>query len=551
MKFKTITVYFLIMLFSIMPFYSFAKTAVPISYTKRSDFVVELVKLMKWKLENPALGSFSDNKNKTKTYYKYIETAFKHSTINKDSVKFRPNDYLTREELAIMLVRALGYETLSNQLGFLTAPYSDVTNNLAFINIIKDFGLMEPTSPGKFSPTARVKKTEVALILKKTNDKLNTKFDQLNAFYAFSAYNQKALINQLSSVGFCWSQLEFDATTNQIVLNMRKANNNDFSLPNGFSDPVQFAMENHVSTFLNIYASSNTTILDDKTKQEIGLLDYIINNPDNCISLINSIITNLNKTEAFGENVTFDGVVIDFENLRGKDSQKKYNQFLQELKTQLKLNNKKLYVAVQPTRKPSEIYYDGYDFKTIGNISDKVILMAHDYNAKTLTEVDMGSPNPDTPLTPFDEVYYALKSITDKKTGVADLNKILLQISFGSVQWLSQDGKVIKSTAYEPSYQQLMDRFINADKKQNVLRHYSKNLENPWLTYYNSEDSVYNKIWYEDSQSVQAKINLAKMFGIHGLSLWRLGNIPAFDDTYGKSSFLDVWQQIQKNVKLK
>lgn len=115
----------------------------------------------------------------------------------------------------------------------------------------------------------------------------------------------------------------------------------------------------------------------------------------------------------------------------------------------------------------------------------------------------------------------------------------------------AQGDKFEQISTKDASYQQIMDRFINLDKMDNVLRHYSINLENPWLSYYNSKDDVYNKVWYEDSQSVQAKINLAKMFGIHGISLWRLGNIPSFNDAKGKSSFLDVWQQIQKNVKIK
>jgi len=31
------------------------------------------------------------------------------------------------------------------------------------------------------------------------------------------------------------------------------------------------------------------------------------------------------------------------------------------------------------------------------------------------------------------------------------------------------------------------------------------------------------------------------MFGIRGISLWRLGNIPDFDDD---GMYLDVWQQL-------
>ena len=43
-----------------------------------------------------------------------------------------------------------------------------------------------------------------------------------------------------------------------------------------------------------------------------------------------------------------------------------------------------------------------------------------------------------------------------------------------------------------------------------------------------------------DSRSVNAKIELAKMFGINGISLWRLGNIPDYNDDETKLN-LNVW----------
>ena len=37
-------------------------------------------------------------------------------------------------------------------------------------------------------------------------------------------------------------------------------------------------------------------------------------------------------------------------------------------------------------------------------------------------------------------------------------------------------------------------------------------------------------VWYEDARSVAAKSQLARMLGLGGISLWRLGNLPAYDD---------------------
>ena len=35
-----------------------------------------------------------------------------------------------------------------------------------------------------------------------------------------------------------------------------------------------------------------------------------------------------------------------------------------------------------------------------------------------------------------------------------------------------------------------------------------------------------NVLWYENGQSVSDKLALARMFGVTGVSVWRLGAIP-------------------------
>ena len=35
---------------------------------------------------------------------------------------------------------------------------------------------------------------------------------------------------------------------------------------------------------------------------------------------------------------------------------------------------------------------------------------------------------------------------------------------------------------------------------------------------------------YEDDRSVQDKLNAAKLLGVTGVSIWRLGTMPAYSD---------------------
>jgi spore germination protein YaaH len=72
---------------------------------------------------------------------------------------------------------------------------------------------------------------------------------------------------------------------------------------------------------------------------------------------------------------------------------------------------------------------------------------------------------------------------------------------------------------------------------------YSQLYESPYFTY--ELDGAKNIIWYEDERSVAAKAKLAKMFGIKGLSFWRLGTIPDFSGTENDSYNLDIMNFIQ------
>ena len=88
----------------------------------------------------------------------------------------------------------------------------------------------------------------------------------------------------------------------------------------------------------------------------------------------------------------------------------------------------------------------------LGEASDHVILMAHDYGTTTLTEVEMKAGITTTPLTPISNVYEALH---EAAVNISDKSKIALQFSFGSLQWQSQNNQVVNSRAYTPSYDRL------------------------------------------------------------------------------------------------
>ncbi len=506
----------------------------------RGEFVTFLVRLMGWEVIKPAQGSFVDNVNPGHSFYGTIETALLHGVIDKENEYFRTDDPITREEMCIMIVRTLGYDTLAKQLSYLNPPFEDVTRNSGYINIAKDFGITSGTGPKTFSPNGIATREQAAAMMIRMYDKLNQPLDELHAFYAISSASQIDKFSELDSVSFGWARLEYDEASKQVIINTDAATN-EYYIPTGYTGVLEKAAGNEASRQLMFFIK-NQNVTDPVSSESIKLAEYIISNQDVRKNVIEEMVSMVNHTSKHGSSVSFDGVVSDFEELRGETSKLLYNQFLAELKTELSKTEKKLYVAVHPMRRAGQAYFDGYDYKTIGQLADKVILMAHDYAAVSLTDAEMQMGYTDTPLTPLDEIYYALKSITDPATGVQDTSKIWLQFSMDAVQWKLREGKIIKPTPDHPDYKQLLNRFLlGADL------FYSEFSHNPYAKYYNSDDKTDNVIWYENQRSISEKIKLSKMFGIKGLSVWRLGNIPEYKNTPDNKFDLDIWQAILDN----
>ena len=104
----------------------------------RAQFVSMLVRMFGWQ---QAQGDSYDDVNPSEWYYNDVMTASAMGALGDES-SFRPNDNITREEIAIMLVRALGYDELAEELSDIYLPFNDVFSNKGYISIAYDFGII-------------------------------------------------------------------------------------------------------------------------------------------------------------------------------------------------------------------------------------------------------------------------------------------------------------------------------------------------------------------------------------------------------------------------
>lgn len=485
----------------------------------KAEFITILNKMFEWELVSPVTPAFSDI-TKDQWYYSFIETALNHNVIDSTGT-FNPDAPITREEMAVMLVRGLGYDTLAQSVASFGNPFTDVTNNAGYITIARDIGMTKGTSATTFSPTLTAKREEAAAMLVRVYEKYIDKMDWVHGFYAISSYSQKELTEDMDAVSVGWSRISYSADQGA-YLNTTSSNSNEFNIPQGYEDITSYFKENQTKTHLSVYMDTSTQVITAAGSSDI--CSAILLNGAQRTRAVNAIISELTVNyNTIGYN-PYSGVTIDFEGMKGAALKEGFNTFLTELSTALNPLGKTLYVAVHPATSDG-IYYDAYDYRTIGQLADKVILMAHDYNETTMPETLIGSEYyKNTPVTPFPSIYYALKAITNENTGVQDTSKITLAISFDSVGWELQNSKLSNTASVSPTPSTIYTRL-----KGGAVMGYSDVYRNPYITY-TTEEGKDIFLWYEDERSVKNKLELAKLFDIKGVSLWRLGTIPNYSD---------------------
>lgn len=402
---------------------------------------------------------------------------------------------LTRERAAVLLAQYLSYNAIVKDLAQ-NSSYSDVQTSKGEIELVSQLGLMNGIGNGMFSPKSYITPQSAEVMLQSLGSKLTTGTSWKHACYAISSSSQMNWMSDYNAISFGWAQVVQNGNGFTV-----STDSNSLKVPDGFENVVDTAKANGSETYLMIY-------FDGKGNKGQSLL----NNSEATQGLIAQITTLVNGVQKNGATRGFDGITIDFEGLADANLKAPYVSFLNSLNYALKAQNKKLNVAVQPT-----LYYKGYNYAGIGAVADHVILMAHDYGARTLSLSEQKAGIVTTPLTPIDDVYAAL---VEAKKAISDPSKIALQFSFGSLQWQKQNNTIINPNAYTPSYDKIQSRLT----QPGTTTHFDNYYQSTFATY--SENGVSNTIWYEDAKSIQAKMELAKLLGITNFSYWRLGIIP-------------------------
>ena len=102
-----------------------------------------------------------------------LRSAYVNGAVTGQSREFRPEDPVTREELAVMLIRALGYAAVSGVAQELPRTFTDIDTNPGYIAMARDFGLVSGIRADTFAPDGAATREQVAVILMRLYDKLH------------------------------------------------------------------------------------------------------------------------------------------------------------------------------------------------------------------------------------------------------------------------------------------------------------------------------------------------------------------------------------------
>ena len=331
----------------------------------RGAFVTALCRLFGWEMVTPEEGSYTDNQDSDAWYYSAVETAYAHGAITGQTDTFRPQDPITREELAVMLVRAMGYGTIAGLAQDLPLPFQDVTTNTGYVAMAYELGLVNGTSASAFSPDKAATREQAAVMLIRLFDGYHAGAPELTGI----AYTAEGLtdLTGYGAVGVGGGRLIY-AGESRLT-----------GLPDEAEAAAMRSAISAAGAAPLLYVSGTDTALKDDAAHTVQIL--------------------LDAVDAGG----YQGLFLDLAELARaqRDDFTALAELLRE-----GLGDRLFYVMAEaPVWQGTT--YGGYDFAALSQLADQLVVRVCPYD-------DEAADFPVAPMEPLEEVYYALAELKEQ-----------------------------------------------------------------------------------------------------------------------------------------
>ena len=138
----------------------------------RGAFAVVLSRFFDWQPQGADYEIFSDVPRDA-WYEPAVRACYEHGAVTRQTGTFRPADAITREELAVLLIRALGCGSTAGLFSETALPFRDVTTNRGYIAMAYEMGLVNGMGGDLFVPHRAATREQTAVILSRLYGRLH------------------------------------------------------------------------------------------------------------------------------------------------------------------------------------------------------------------------------------------------------------------------------------------------------------------------------------------------------------------------------------------
>ena len=428
------------------------------------------------------------------------------------SAPFRAEETVTREEMAEMLVKALGLNDAALSLSSgpasariaYAAPFQDLPEGKeGYAAIAYAIGMTKGASKTAFQPDEPATRAQAAAMLTRVYEKLCQETDFRHGFLSTDA--QIASAKQMDAVSLEWSRMTWSSANVLMVT----------TLPNGYEKIVETLNDDGVKLHLSVSMSVSDGAWE------------LLADDSGIIRAVEQILHELTAPyPALGRN-PYGGVTIDFDGLhtpqreaftKHTPQREAFTKFLLELKDALSPTGKTLYVCVAPYV-PDGHWDNGYDCRAIADIADKIILKAYGYGTESLNNFLGTTAYQNEAPAPADKAYLSLLHLTSS----VPASKILFGVSFQSAAWkIDSDDKLISGVPASVGVDALEQYLSFLDTRTA----WSFEERTPYAIY-ETPAGVRYFIWYENAKSVRKKTEIARLLGVTAVSYRPVDDIPS------------------------
>ncbi|MWV43229.1 glycoside hydrolase [Paenibacillus sp. HJL G12] len=444
----------------------------------RAEFVTMADRLLKLEPVDADMPSFGDVSSKS-WYYGWVEAAIQLGIVEgKNKTQFMPAERITRQEAAVLIVRALKVDPGSNSGNNL--PYADADKVASwaapYVLAARTLGLMDGAN-GTFRPTDAMTRAETAAVLDRVlKDKVWNK--------AIHAKTNLGL-----QIG--WQN---GLTTTQFKEKVSSSNVNTLVPRWFFLENTQVPISNHADSSLLTWAKQN----NKKIWAMLG------NHSDS--ELTHQILSDETKRKTVIQKLTgyvktygLSGINVDFENV-SPDDRLSLTAFISELGTSLRGAGAVLSIDVSPDLGTD--WTEAFDYEALGRYADYVVLMGYDEHWDGDPVAGSVSSLP------------WVESALNRMLSVVPASKTILALPYYTRDWTLQSGG---ATSEELSLVQQGQRI----RSVYYNRTWDANL-GQYVLSYNRQGSQH-RIWVEDGRSLGLKTMMAAKRGVAGFAYWYIG----------------------------